>query len=100
MHDADRFDTGIEAGETLARVSQHLERAIEDCRGDDLGRQCQALSAAFGYTQVLAARVLACTAPGRYEARTGLMRYLTQVSALDPTSETMPDPPPLPSCAG
>ena len=99
MVDDTSFGTGIEAGETLARVAQHLERAVEACRREDGGISCQALSASLGYSQVLASWVLTCTAPGRYEARTRMAAYLEQVAAVAPDARRVPGPPPLPSCA-
>jgi hypothetical protein len=96
--DAD-FDTGLAAGETLAKVAQNLERAVDACRREDRGVSCQALSAALGYAQVLASRVLVCAAPGRHDARTRMAAYLEQAAAVGPDAQRVPGPPRLPSCA-
>lgn len=97
--DPSRFETGQEAAETFARIAQHLNRAIEECvaRGPGTPR-CEALSAASGYTQVLASVVLTCTAPGRHEARTRTAAYLGEVEEVGAGRSAPPDPPPLPHC--
>lgn len=92
------FDTGLEAGATLAKVAQHLEGAVEACRHGGPRITCQSLSAALGYTQVMAALVLQCTAPGRFEARARTAAYLSKVAAVTPRSPRVPAPPPLPDC--
>lgn len=95
--DEDGFDTGIEAGETLARVAEHLNDAIRACDRDREGPTCKALGAASGYVQVLAAHVVRCTAPGRFEARVSTLAVLDALAARAPD-----DPPPtlptLPDC--
>jgi len=100
--DEDHDGTGLEAGETLARVAQHLEDAVAQCRsdaGDGRDSRCTALAAALGYSQVLAAWVLDCTDPGRHEARTRLAAYLDAVAEVDADDRETPRPPRLPGCA-
>jgi hypothetical protein len=92
------FETALEAGETLARVAQHLEQSVEECRAEARGTSCQAIAAALGYTQVLATWVLDCTDPGRYEARTRMAAYLDEVAAVRSDDATTPSPPELPAC--
>lgn len=92
------FDSGLEAGETLARVAQHLGAAVDECRDAERGASCPALSAALGYSQVLAAFVLECSAPGRFEARERMASYLEEVADVRHDSERVPGPPPLPAC--
>lgn len=99
VEDAERFETGAEAAATLARAAQHLNDAIRTCTEDAPGSlRCQAVSAASGYTQVLATLVLTCTAPGRFEARTRTAWYLQRVDSLTTNHSTVPEPPPLPDC--
>jgi hypothetical protein len=97
---ADRtgFETGLEAGETIARVAQHLERAVAECRTEGEGATCQALSSALGWSQVLATWVLDCTDPGREEARARLAAYLEEVDAVASAAQRVPSPPELPAC--
>lgn len=97
--DPGRFDSGEEAATTLARVAQHLNDAVRDCTaaGDPVDR-CEALSAASGYAQVLAVRTLTCTAPGRFEARTGMSTLLDLVARAGGTPDDPPDIPRLPEC--
>lgn len=92
------FDTGLEAGETLARVAQHLERAVAECRRDEGGRRCQAFASALGLSQVLAAQMLDCPAPGRFEARARMASYLDQVEGVARDAVRVPSPPELPRC--
>lgn len=94
------FDSGLEAGETLARVAQHLESAVDECRGAARGTSCQALSSALGYSQVLAAFVLECPAPGRFEARERMADYLEEVAVVPRDSRRVPGPPPRASSSG
>lgn len=96
--DEDGFDGGLRAGETVARVAQHLERAVAECREDRRGMSCQALASALGWSQVLAAWVLECTDPGRHEARTRLTAYLEEVALVPPEAARAPAPPELPVC--
>lgn len=100
LADERRFDTGLEAAETLAGAAQHLEGAVDVCRDEDRGVRCQGLSAALGYAQVLAPWVLDCTDPGRHEARARMLRYLDTVDDLASDAPRVPGPPPLPSCRG
>lgn len=99
LEDPQRFETGVEAAETLARAAQHLNDAIRNCRreAEHIAR-CRALSSASGYAQVLASVVLTCTAPGRFEARTRLASHLGRVDLVGAERATVPEPPPLPEC--
>lgn len=91
------FGNGPEAGESLARIAQHLEDARTSCDEAD-GARCAALGVASGYAQVLAAQVLQCTAPGRFEARVGMLELLEAVDGMAPDAADLPEPPPLPDC--
>jgi hypothetical protein len=94
VDDDGRFATSIEAGDALARVSSILLRAGKDCDGG-----CDALLSAAAYAQVLAVRVLDCTAPGRFQVRRSMRRYLDAVEAARRTSSRLvPQPPPPPRC--
>lgn len=92
------FGTGPEAGESFARIAQHVDAARADCDDDTDGTRCDALAAASGYAQVLAVRVLTCTAPGRFEARTAMLDLLEAVESLGPDADEPPEPAPLPDC--
>lgn len=92
------FGTGPEAGESFARIAQHVDDARADCDADADGVRCDALAAASGYAQVLAARVLTCTAPGRFEARTAMLGLLEAIDSLGPDADEPPEPAPLPDC--
>ena len=93
------YDTGLEAGRTLARVASALNRGIRDCDRETEPDRCAALGAVSGYVQVTAARVVRCTAPGRSEAR---QRVLDLLEDLDTrrAGDPPPTPPPIPSCRG
>lgn len=95
--DDDQFGNGPEAGESLARIAQHLDAARRDCDAGETPARCQSLAAASGYAQVLAVQVLRCTAPGRFEARQAMHELLVRVAAVGPGDET-PVPAPLPDC--
>ena len=94
VDDDGRFATSIEAGDALARVSSILLRAGKECDG-----RCDALLSAAAYAQVLAVRVLDCTAPGRFQMRQAMRRYLNAVEVARRTSSRLvPSPPPPPRC--
>lgn len=97
--DAGEFGNGPEAGESLARIAQHVDDAIEACDAEVDGTRCASLSVASGYAQVLAVQVLQCTAPGRFEARTGMLELLRAIEVVSPDSTSTPEPPPLPDCS-
>jgi hypothetical protein len=100
--DAERFGSGRDAGDTLARISFLTEEDAEAC----VARHgpvpaCDARFAAAGWARVAAARALGCTAPGRTELRRSAARHLAAVASLrpSPSAEAVPEPPPLPSCS-
>lgn len=95
--DDDQFGSGQEAGESLARIAQHLQVAGRECDTAESGARCSAINAANGYAQVLALRVLQCTAPGRFQARTAMLALLREIEALEPTGD-IPAPSALPDC--
>ena len=95
--DEGAFGNGPEAGESLARIAQHLEAARRGCDTDENAARCRALGAASGYAQVLAVQVLRCTAPGRFEAHRAMHDLLVRVAAVGPDDE-VPVPAPLPDC--
>lgn len=95
VDDDDRFATSIEAGDALARVGSILLRAGKEC--DDEG--CDALLSASAYAQVLAVRVLDCTAPGRFQMRRAMRQYLDAVAEARKYSSTaVPELPDAPRC--
>lgn len=96
--DEGEFGNGPEAGESFARIAQHLEDARAGCDAAVDGTRCAGLAVASGYAQVLAARVLTCTAPGRFEARTAMRDLLVAVDQLEPDAAKPPEPAPLPDC--
>jgi hypothetical protein len=94
LDDADRFATGDEAGEAMADVGALLQEEGTECRSaDPVAPRCDALLAASAAAQVTAARIIACTAPGRFEARTALAGHLRAVSD-DPRGAGPPPAPP------
>lgn len=94
VDDDGRFDTSIEAGDALARVGSILLRGGKDC-----AEGCDALLSASAYAQVLAVRVLDCTAPGRFEVRRAMRRYLDAVeTSRNHSSTAVPTPPAPPRC--
>ena len=94
VNDDDRFATSMEAGDALARVGSILLRAGKDCR-----EGCNALLSASAYAQVLAVRVLDCTAPGRFAMRRAMRRYLDDVEdARNHSATAVPTPPAPPRC--
>ena len=97
----DGYDTGLEAGQTLARVASALNEGIRDCDRAEEADRCAALGAASGYVQVVAATVVRCTAPGRVEARQSVLAMLRQLDEQGAgASPSPPSPPPLPDCEG
>jgi len=77
--DPKRFETGREAGETLVEISGLLADAASPCT--DRAPRCAVLLEAAAFAQVLAARALRCTAPGRAEARRKITAVLDDVRA-------------------
>jgi hypothetical protein len=95
VDDDDRFATSIEAGDALANVGSILLRAGKDCDDD----RCGALLSASAFAQVLAVRVLDCTAPGRFQMRRAMRSYLDAVAAARRHSGVaVPQPPEAPRC--
>jgi hypothetical protein len=96
LDDEDRFTTGEEAGEAMADVGALLQEEGTECRSADADApRCDALLSASAAAQVTAARILTCTAPTRFEARTALADHL---GALDEDPVAAGPPPAPPSC--
>ena len=94
LDDEDRCGTGEEAGEAMADVGALLQEEGTECRAADPDApRCDALLAASAAAQVTAARIISCTAPGRFEARTALADHLRAVDA-DPRAAGPPPAPP------
>ncbi|HEX4904549.1 MAG TPA: hypothetical protein VFU93_03785 [Acidimicrobiales bacterium] len=91
LHDRDRFETAVEAGEALAEVADRLVSDAQSCEDD-----CDPRFEAAAYARVLALRVLGCTAPGREAARTAMLEH---VEALRDGSKHPPAPA-VPDCPG
>lgn len=96
VDDDDRFGTAYEAGDAFAVIGQLLQEDGEACRRDDGGtsERCARLLAASAAAQVMAYRVLDCTAPGRFDARTDLAEHLDALASGDDPG----DPPGAPDC--
>jgi hypothetical protein len=90
LDDDDRFDTAEQAGEALAAIGADLLAEGRD-------RDAAPLLSASAYAQVLAVRVLDCTAPGRSEIRAALRTYLEAVADAD-DDDPAPEPPSPPDC--
>src|SRR5687768_1929248 len=90
VDDDDRFATSYDAGDALAKVGGQLLDAGKSC-------DCPALLSAAAFAQVLAVRVLDCTAPGRFEMREAMRAYLDDIEDLDDDAAA-PQPPRPPSC--
>ena len=96
LDDEDRFATGEQAGDAMADVGALLQEEGTACRASDADApRCDALLAASAAAQVPAARIIACTAPGRFEARTALADHLR---AVDDDPRTAGPPPAPPDC--
>ena len=96
LEDDDRFTTGERAGEAMADVGALLQEEGTECRSaDPEAPRCDALLSASAAAQVTAARILGCTAPGRFEARTALADHLR---AVDDDPRTAGPPPAPPDC--
>jgi hypothetical protein len=93
----DGYDSGIEAGRTLARTASALNEAIRSCDRTEEPDRCAALGAASGYVQVVAAEVVHCTAPGRIESRQSVLDVLDALRDRGP-GDPPPKTPPLPDC--
>jgi len=88
-----RFATAYDSGDALAKIGSTLLRAGKRCDGGG----CPALLSASAYAQVLAVRVLDCTAPGRERIRGAMRAELDAIDELAPKAPA-PTPPPIPSC--
>ena len=93
------YDTGLEAGRTLARVASALNHGIRECDREKEPDRCAALGAVSGYVQVAAATVVRCTAPGRSEARRSVLDLLEELHTRR-AGDPPPTPPPIPRCRG
>jgi hypothetical protein len=93
------YDSGLEAGRTLARAASALNRGIRECDRTTEPDRCAALGAVSGYIQVVAATVVRCTAPGRSEARGVAVELLEDLRTRRP-GDPPPPTPPIPSCRG
>ena len=95
LGDADRFGSGLEAGDTLAEVSGVLLVEARSCATP--APRCTGIQQAAALAQTLAVRVLDCTAPGRFEARQRLRLFVRAVDQLTAHDEVPPLPAP-PAC--
>ena len=95
LDDEDRFTTGLDAGEALADVGALLQEAGVACRerSPDSPR-CSALLSASAAAQVMAVRIITCTAPGRFEGRMALLDHVRAVED-DPDRAGPPPAPPF-----
>lgn len=95
LDDEDEFATSYEAADTLAKVGELLQAEGESCRGGSGdGDRCADLLAASAAAQVMAYRVLSCTAPGRFEARAAMAEHVDALADdRDPG-----EPPAPPTC--
>ncbi|HVM54448.1 MAG TPA: hypothetical protein VM262_14750 [Acidimicrobiales bacterium] len=100
LEDTGRFTTAVEAGDALAEVGALLQLDARRCRDRDVAgtRDCDGLFAAAAAAQVFAAHVLGCTAPGRHEARIGLLAHLSELEWAAEEGATRPPPPSPPAC--
>jgi hypothetical protein len=89
VDDRGRFASGIDAGESFAEAGRLLLADAERCSG-----ACDDRFSAAAHANVLALRVLGCTAPGREDARSAMARYLAAIAA----GVRSPTPPDAPSC--
>jgi hypothetical protein len=82
LEDDGHFTTSTEAGNTIANISVKLRQSGASCRGSDKDApRCSAVLSAAAYAAVTAYTVLDCTAPGVYDARTAMLKYLRAVRA-------------------
>ena len=93
LEDDGRFETSYDAGDALAKIASTLLRAGKRCDGGG----CPALLSASAYAQILAVRVLDCTAPGRFRIRAAMRAELEAIDGLEPHASA-PDPPDPPRC--
>ena len=76
------FTTSTKAGNTIANISVKLRQSGASChRSDNEAPRCSAVLSAAAYAAVTAYTVLDCTAPGVYDARMALLKYLRAVRA-------------------
>ncbi|MEA3056785.1 MAG: hypothetical protein QOD30_2217 [Actinomycetota bacterium] len=103
LHDDDRFVNGPTAGETIATASEWLLDDGESCeaahgRGDP---RCAARLSAAAYTSVAAVGLVDCTAPGVFQTRRALVRYIDDIATFDHEplgTLRVPSPPHVPAC--
>ncbi|HUR77651.1 MAG TPA: hypothetical protein VMZ22_06875 [Acidimicrobiales bacterium] len=80
LDDEGRFATSTEAGQTVADISTQLRVDGAACRDDEQPiPRCSALLSASAFSAVIAVTMLECTAPGVYDARVSLGRYLRKL---------------------
>lgn len=98
-----RFTSGPTAGQTFAKISATLLTDGKACEHDHPGRdpRCVARLSGAAWANVTAVNLLNCTAPGVFQARTRLSRYLAAVDALDqsPRHGRVPPVPTVPECS-
>lgn len=101
LEDNKAFSSSAKAGQTVADISASLRKDGAACRkrGDDVPR-CSALLSASAYAAVTAFTLLDCTAPGVYDGRQTMLRYMRAVRAFldNGAKSTLPSIPRVVTC--
>lgn len=98
LEDRGRYHSALAAGDAFAEISGFLLAEARACTGDlAASERCDAVAEAAALSQVLAVRVLDCTAPGRFELRQVLRAHLSAIEAMAP-DDSSPSLPSLPAC--
>lgn len=98
LDDRGRYDSALAAGDAFAQISGFLLAEARACADDPAASErCDAVAEAAALSQVLAVRVLDCTAPGRFEFRRVLRAHLSAIDAMAP-DDSSPSLPSLPAC--
>ena len=99
VSDPENFDTGEEAGDTLAFAGGHLLEESERCtdrRGET--PYCLTFSSAAAWSNVAAVAALTCRAPGRFELQRIAVEFFTALDDLPTDAGEVLDPPVVPPC--
>jgi len=77
-----RFATSARAGQTVADISTDLRVAGASCKPKHTPR-CTVLLQAAAYSAVTAYTLTDCTAPGVYDGRKAMLKYLRAIRAFE-----------------
>ena len=96
--DADNFDTGREAGQTMVAAADELLAEAQECiDSDGETNYCLTFRAAAAWSNIAAIRVLDCRAPGRFALQQRVKKFYAALEDRKRDSD-IPRNPSLPDC--